>query len=124
MTTDHLVAPVELKFAPDGPPGEFVGYASVFNVRDSHQDVVEPGAFSASLAEHRARGTMPGFYIEHSAHVGGDPLPAGEWLDLREDGRGLKGRGRIVPAESAFGERVIGLMRAGVMKGLSIAYRV
>src|SRR5215210_2456595 len=112
---ESYTAPVELKVVSDGAPGEFIAYGAVFSNVDSHGDRIEPGAFAASLAEHKRRGTAPGLFIEHSPFTGGDPLPAGEWLHLEEDAKGLKGRGRIGALDSDYGKRVLGLMRDGIM---------
>jgi hypothetical protein len=47
--------------------------------------LILPGAFAASLAEYKAKGTMPGMYAEHSIYTpGGDLLPIGRWLDMGE----------------------------------------
>ena len=126
-TLGRFVTAVEFKFAPldSAEPGTFEGYASVFNKQDWHGDIVMPGAFTASLAEHKANGTMPGLYAEHSfAMLGGDPLPIGIWTSLDEDENGLKGTGRISALDSDHGKRIYGLMRDGAMKALSIAYSV
>jgi HK97 family phage prohead protease len=123
----RLLAPVEFKFTAidTAPPGTFEGYASVFNKQDWHGDIVMPGAFAESLADHKAKGTMPGLYAEHSfAMLGGDPLPVGVWNSLEEDDSGLKGIGRISALDSDHGKRVYGLMRDGALKALSIAYSV
>lgn len=124
MNPEHLYAPAELKFAPGDAPGEFEGYGSVFGNEDAHGDVVLRGAFKDSLAQHKARGTMPGLYIEHGPFTGGDRLPAGVWTDLVEDERGLRGRGKISALDTDYGRRVHGLMRDGALRGLSIAFAV
>lgn len=121
---DNYFAPLELKFTDSAVEGEFVGYGACFSNVDSHGDCIEPGAFAASLAEHKAKGTMPGMYLEHGPFTGGDNLPAGVWLELEEDERGLKGRGKLSALNTDYGRRVHALLRDGAIKGLSIAYRV
>jgi len=121
---DFIGAAAELKLASGGAEGEFEGYASVFGVTDSHGDMVIPGAFGASLAQHKAAGTMPTLYIQHGPALGGDPLPAGVWTSLEEDGKGLKGRGRISALDTDYGKRARALVQDGALKGLSIGYRV
>lgn len=118
-----FAAPIELKFTADAT-GEFEGYGAVFGNKDSHGDVILPGAFDASLAEHKAAGTMPGLYIEHGPFMGGDKLPAGVWTDVKEDTRGLYCKGRISALDTDYGRRVRSLMQDGAMKGLSIAFKV
>jgi len=68
--------------------GIFEGYASLFGVPDLKGDAVAPGAFAASLARRRASGVR--LLWQH------DPAePVGAWLDLAEDSRGLRARGRL-----------------------------
>src|SRR5262245_8030377 len=71
--------------------GTFIGYGSVFSVQDSGYDIVVPGAFTKSLKEHAARGTMPKLLWQHSPHE-----PVGLYLDVKEDSRGLWCKGKIL----------------------------
>ena len=117
------VAPLEVKFADDAL-GEFSGLASAHGVVDSHGDVVVPGAFSASLAEHKARGSMPTMYVQHGPALGGDPLPVGVWTHMEEDAHGLRVKGRISALDTDYGRRIRSLVQDGALKGLSIGYNV
>ena len=95
--------------------GEFEGYASLFNREDLGRDVVLPGAFKASLASRGASGVR--LLFQH------DPAePIGVWEELREDGRGLYAKGRLLP-DVKRGREVLSLMRAGAVDGLSIGFR-
>lgn len=95
--------------------GEFEGYASLFNREDLGHDVVMPGAFKQSLAARGADGIR--MLFQH------DPAePIGVWEELREDGRGLYAKGRLLPDVKRSRE-VLSLMRAGAVDGLSIGYR-
>ena len=95
--------------------GQFEGYASLFNVPDLGKDVVEPGAFAASLARRGPRGIK--LLWQH------DPSePIGQWLTLREDGRGLFVRGRL-SLGVARARETLALMRDGAVDGLSIGFR-
>jgi HK97 family phage prohead protease len=95
--------------------GTFVGYASLFGAADLARDVVEPGAFAASLARRGAAGVK---MLWHH-----DPAePIGRWLEIREDARGLRVTGRLLP-EIARGREALALLRAGVLDGLSIGFR-
>ena len=118
-----FVAPLEVKFADDAL-GEFSGLASAYGVVDSHGDVVVPGAFSASLAEHKARGSMPTMYVQHGPALGGDPLPVGVWTHMEEDAHGLRVKGRISALDTDYGRRIRSLVQDGALKGLSIGYNV
>lgn len=115
--------PVEFKFIGDAEPGVFTGYGSVFDLVDHHGDSVARGAFAASLAEHKSRATSPAMFVEHSAFLGGDPLPVGKWLAIAEDDKGLRVKGKISALDTDHGRRVRGLMADGALSGLSIAYR-
>lgn len=111
----------EVKLLPQAPAsveasGEFTGYASLFRVTDLGRDVVEPGAFTASL---RRRG--PGGIKLLWQH---DPaVPLGRWLSLVEDEKGLKVRGRLNLAVERARE-IHALMKEGAIDGLSIGFRV
>lgn len=125
MNGDSFATPVELKFASEsGEAGQFSGYGAVYGNVDAHGDVIEPRAFAASLAEHKAAGTMPGLYIEHGPWMGGDKLPAGVWTSIEEDDRGLLCKGKISALDTDYGRRVYGLMKDGAIKGLSVAFKV
>ena len=96
--------------------GEFEGYASLFEAPDLGRDVVAPGAFADSLARRGPAGVR--MLWQH------DPAtPIGRWLDLAEDARGLRVRGRLSLAVSKARE-VGALMREGAIDGLSIGFRV
>lgn len=95
--------------------GTFTGHACLFGVEDLAHDVVEPGAFRATLARRGVSG------IKMLWHH--DPAePIGRWLEIREDARGLFVRGRIL-GDVARGREALALMRAGVLDGLSIGFR-
>ncbi len=94
--------------------GTFAGYASLFGKTDLARDVVMPGAFAASLRRRGAAGIK--LLFQH------DPAqPIGVFEEIREDGRGLFVRGRLMP-EVARGREVLSLMRAGALDGLSIGF--
>ena len=119
MASRPLAAP-ELKLQPKAvsgiaADGTFSGHAALFGVEDLARDVVEPGAFAASLARRGADGVK---MLWHH-----DPAePIGRWLEIREDGRGLFVRGRLI-ADVARAREAIALMRAGVLDGLSIGFK-
>ena len=95
--------------------GEFEGYASLFNREDLGHDVVLPGAFKHSLVTRGAHGVR--MLFQH------DPAePIGVWDELREDGRGLYAKGRLLP-DVKRSQEVLSLMRAGAVDGLSIGFR-
>jgi len=97
--------------------GSFEGYGSIFGNLDSYGEKVMPGAFVESLARHRREGTKPLMLWQHDA---GQPI--GVWDDLAEDGKGLRGKGRLLKGVSKADEAHI-LLKAGAIQGLSIGYR-
>lgn len=65
--------------------GIFEGYASVFGVKDTYDDIIERGAFKRTI-EH-SKGKVPIFY-NHSEEIG-------MTLELREDQYGLWNKGQL-----------------------------
>lgn len=93
------------------------GYASVFGVADQGGDVVMAGAYGRSLKALSAEGRRVKMLWQH------DPAePIGVWEELREDGRGLYVKGRIL-TDVARGREAAALISAGAIDGLSIGYR-
>ena len=98
--------------------GTFEGYASVFETVDHHQDQVVPGAFQKSLATMRERQYTPKMLWQHDTQA-----PIGVWMDLREDGRGLWVKGRIL-LDLQKGKEAYTLLKEGVVDALSIGFRI
>ena len=114
---------LELKFArfeadlsvTDGAVIE--GYASYFGVADRGNDVVEPGAYAASLKRLHADGRRVKMLWQH------DPAePIGVWDEVREDDKGLFVKGRLL-TDVARAREAASLIEAGAIDGLSIGYR-
>ena len=87
------------------------GYAALFGVPDQMRDVVRAGAFAASLI----RAPCMPMLVEHEPR-----LLAGEWIELREDGRGLFLRGEI--RDDQPGAARARRMLARGVDGLSIGF--
>jgi hypothetical protein len=114
---DRLGPALAFKFAANGDTGVFDGYASTFGgPPDSYGDIVAPGAFTKSLSEHQAAGTMPAMLW---AHDGSQPI--GKWLDMHEDPMGLKATGRLT-LDVQRARDAHALMKDDAL-GLSIGYR-
>lgn len=93
------------------------GYASLFGKRDQGGDVVERGAYRASLAALARKGARVKMLWQH------DPAqPIGVWDEVREDAMGLWVKGRIL-TDVEKGREAAALLAAGVIDGLSIGYR-
>ncbi len=96
---------------------EIAGYASLFGATDQGGDVVQAGAYGASLARLRTRNSGVKMLWQH------DPTqPIGVWDEVREDGRGLWVKGRLLTEVRAAREAHV-LLQAGAIDGLSIGYR-
>lgn len=120
-----FAATAELKFVGEPDAGEVTGYGSVFNVMDWHGDMVAPGAFDDTLAEQKAAGRVIPMYGQHSfALLGGDPYPIGMWTDIQPDEKGLRVRGKFIGLQHPDVSRVLDLVKAGVIPGMSIAFKV
>jgi HK97 family phage prohead protease len=96
--------------------GTFTGYGSVFGVTDSYNEIVAPGAFSASLAEHKAKGTMPAMLWQHRSSE-----PMGVFTSMAEDSVGLLLAGQIA-MKTQRGAEAYELMKMGAISGLSIGF--
>ncbi|MEA2894183.1 MAG: uncharacterized protein QOI05_4976 [Bradyrhizobium sp.] len=97
------------------PDGAIEGYASLFGEVDQARDMVMPGAFTQTLKQRGLR-KIP-MLFQH------DPSePVGVWLELKEDWRGLRARGRLIPDVTRARE-LLSLLKAGAVDGLSIGYR-
>ena len=77
--------------------------------------MVMPGAFARTL---RSRGIrrVPMLFQHDPAE------PVGVWLELIEDFRGLRARGKLIPDVTRARE-LLALLRAGAVDGLSIGFR-
>ncbi len=94
--------------------GVIAGYASVFGATDQGGDVVQKGAYSASLKRPVSGVKM---LWQH------DPAkPIGVWEEIREDDKGLFVKGRLL-SEVQAGREALALLEAGAVDGLSIGYR-
>ncbi len=112
---------LELKYAPgsqivsDGTQIE--GHASLFGLTDQGGDIVQKGAYAASLKRLAARGDKVRMLWQH------DPTkPIGVWDEIHEDDKGLWVKGRLLP-EIAQAREAAALIAAGAIDGLSIGYR-
>ena len=94
----------------------FTGYASVFDCVDFQNDQVLPGAFSKSLSAWQEKGMWPKMLWQHNHHH-----PIGEWLDMREDAKGLWVKGHLL-LDVRKGREAYALLKRNVVNGLSIGF--
>lgn len=96
--------------------GAVEGYGSVFGVRDDYGDIIMAGAFEASLAAHKAAGTLPAMLWQHDATE-----PIGVWNEIVEDAKGLRIKGQLA-LETVRGREAHALLKIGALNGLSIGF--
>jgi len=95
----------------------FSGYGSVFGNVDSYGDIIEKGAFKASIERHLDAGTMPMMFLNHRIY---DSLPIGSWTAVEEDDYGLKVTGELL--DTSDGLDTYKALKKGLIKGLSIGF--
>lgn len=93
--------------------GIFSGYGAVFENIDSGGDIIEPGAFTKTLAEGWERVKILALHNDCW-------LPIGRPVELREDANGLFLRAKI--SDTTMGRDVKVLLRDRVLNELSIGY--
>lgn len=108
---------LEQKRADVSGAGTIEGYGSVFTVPDRGGDVIAPGAFDASLAEHKRKGTMPAMLYQHD-----NWQVCGAWRSITPDKTGLKMNGEMALA-TTVGKDAYELLKMGALDGLSIGFR-
>lgn len=105
-----------LQIKATGDDGTVEGYGSVFNVVDNYSDAIAPGAFAASLADHKSAGTMPAMLWQHDSDE-----PCGVWTEMVEDAKGLKIKGKLC-LDTTCGKEAHALLKMGALNGLSIGF--
>jgi len=121
-----LVSLRELKLEPDGDGMTFAGYGAVFGNVDAYGDVIEAGAFAAYLSDVKSgKQQWPAMLSQHGGWGmnADDMTPVGIWIDLAEDGTGLKVSGKL--ADTPRGTELYRLMKMDprpAIDGLSIGY--
>lgn len=114
---ERVSPPLEVRLAGLSASGLIEGYASAFGgPPDGYGDIIEPGAFMRSLAQHRADGTMPAMLWSHDhAH------PIGRWTEMEEDDYGLLVRGNL-NTQTDRGRNALEHLKQRDVSGLSIGF--
>lgn len=99
--------------------GSFSGYGSVFGNVDSYREIVAPGAFKSSILRLKEAGEVLPVLWQHNPDQ-----PIGGYRSIEEDERGLKMTGFLLKDDVALAREAYALMKARVVKGLSIGYYV
>lgn len=92
--------------------GIIEGYASWFNNKDSHNDIIMQGAFSKTIRENKKRVKV---LWQHDTWE-----PIGVPLEMSEDLKGLYTKSKI--SETDIGKKTLILARDGVLSEMSIGY--
>ncbi|MGI2107339.1 HK97 family phage prohead protease [Shewanella frigidimarina] len=100
--------------------GYFSGYGNVKYVKDHANDITISGAFTRSMQQHKANGTMPMMFWNHD----NQGLQIGQWLDMYEDEHGLVVEGQLFIDDIQLAKEVYFLMKKKLVKALSIGYFV
>lgn len=105
--------------------GRITGYASVFGVKDSYDEIVEAGAFDGIINDIKnAVASMPLMLGNHEHYSG---CPIGIWDSLEVDSKGLKISG-IINTEIQLGKEIYSSLKfakdnnSRSSMGLSIGY--
>jgi len=94
--------------------GAFSGYASVFNVPDSNNDIILPGAFADSFSSVNEVKML----WQHDT-----TNPIGTFTVLQETGEGLYVEGELLTSLTK-GKEACDLITKGVIDGLSIGFEI
>lgn len=130
MKIEHAaIGLTEVKFSTDADvKGAFSGYGAVFGNVDSYGDTIKRGAFKKTLREWEERGKLPPMLLQHGGGLfGATPdglLPIGKWTDMEENTKGLKVEGQLFALETERGQYLMEGLKAGVLDGLSIGFRM
>lgn len=96
--------------------GMFSGYASIFDVVDSQQDVILKGAFERTLRERGVASIK--MLWQHRVEE-----PIGYFTHVEEDAMGLYVEGKLL-LDVQKSQEAYGLLKKGAISGLSIGYSV
>jgi HK97 family phage prohead protease len=112
----RVTVPFELKAtgSADGAAGTFEGYAAGIHNIDAVGDMILPGAFNADLPRFLQEGAV---CYQHDW-----TMPIGKCLQAKEDPHGLFVKAQI--SNTTCGADCMTLIRDGVIKKMSIGYRV
>jgi HK97 family phage prohead protease len=108
--------PLQIKSITDG--GVIEGYASVFDVVDSYNDVIIPGAFKRTLKSWQASGRKIPVLWQHEMDN-----PIGVTMDAYEDDKGLAVKAQLV-TDVGQAREAYALAKAGALGGMSIGFSI
>lgn len=94
--------------------GVIEGIAARWGEEDAYGDILQRGAFTDTLAQHRANGTFPAMLWLHAQ-------PCGVWEAIEEREEGLYVRGRFA-LDTNTGQQAYRHAKSGTTTGLSIGF--
>ena len=97
--------------------GTFEGYAAAFGNVDAWNDIIEPGAFKATIKKYKKQGKKVPMLWQHD---GGKPI--GSFSSMKEDDHGLFVQGRLLKDSVAQAAEAYALLKEGVISGMSIGF--
>ena len=97
--------------------GKFCGYASVFNIKDSYNDIVLPHSFQKTLSKKNFKTDIKMLW-QHQADK-----PIGYFTLIKEDSIGLYVEGQIM-LDIKKGLEAYNLIKSKAVNGLSIGYKI
>lgn len=115
MELRYIERPFEVKEVAED--GIFDGYGSIFGNVDSYKEIVAPGAFAESLTAWKESGRLPPVLWQHRS---GEPI--GPFIEMAEDGVGLRVKGRLLVDDVQRAKEARALMKAKAVNGLSIGF--
>lgn len=98
--------------------GYIEGYGSVFDVKDSDEEIIAPGAFMETLEWYRDQAMPVPMLWMHQARE-----PLGLWEEFREDTYGLYVRGKMLIDKVQAASEIHALAMERAISGLSIGFR-
>lgn len=121
----NIFLKTDFSFSEKSESGRITGYASVFGVKDSYDEIVEAGAFDGIINDIKnAVASMPLMLGNHEHYSG---CPIGIWDSLEVDSKGLKISG-IINTEIQLGKEIYSSLKfakdnnSSSSMGLSIGY--
>jgi len=112
---------IDLKADDKGSGGTITGYGNVFNVVDRAKELTLPGAFAESIkAFNRGEREIP--LLDAHQMYGGTSAVIGKITSLKEDKYGLLFTAAL--SSTALSQEIRTKVREGLLKSLSIGYRI
>ncbi|MFN5351693.1 MAG: HK97 family phage prohead protease [Alphaproteobacteria bacterium] len=97
--------------------GTFTGYASIFNIKDYHSDIILKGAFKKTLSKKKIKDIK--LLWQHKLDE-----PIGYFTNIQENAEGLFVEGKLLINDLQRAKEAYALLQVNAIEGLSIGYNV